>query len=54
MMVSDVVPSRDWYAYGIALAEVNAGFLEPCPCWTGKAKSVFLWLNVVHNLWDDC
>ena len=37
VMVSDVEVLVGACAHGIALAEVNAGFLEPCPSWTGKA-----------------
>ena len=54
VMVSDVEVLVGACAHGIALAKVNAGFLEPCSCWTGQAKSVFLWLDVVYDLWDDC
>jgi len=54
VMVSDVEVLVGACAHGIALAEVNAGFLEPCPSWTGKAKIIFLWLDVVHDFGDDC
>lgn len=43
-----------WYTYRVALAEVDAGLFESCPCWPGKVHVVFLGLDVVHDLWDDC
>lgn len=38
----------------VALAEIDAGFLESRSGWTREVQVVLLWLDVVGDFGDDC
>lgn len=41
-------------AYGVALAEIDAGILESCSGWAGEVQLVLLRLDIVGDFADDC
>ena len=38
----------------VALAEIDAGFLESSSRWTREVQVVLLWLDAVGDFGDDC